>query len=248
MLTYHDNFKSSSLTNSLRLTVCEDTRQLLRKRGIVVCLHQSKRFATIHLTLYPTPMAAPSSATGTSITVPDAVRQAFLDMKQKRAHRWMTFKLDQTTFELSVADTSGPGAGASAGAVGGTGAAAAASAGTANLKAEVAAFVKKLPDSEARYAVFDLPIQNKYGGSGTRLYLFLWAPASAGRSNLFYASQKKSLSSFFSGVEDAQVSSRKAVEDVLLPPPAAAAGGGAKFGGAKKSGGGGDDSDFDPDA
>ena len=41
-LQCYDNFKSSSLTNSLRLTVCEDTRQSLRQRGIVVCWHQSK--------------------------------------------------------------------------------------------------------------------------------------------------------------------------------------------------------------
>jgi hypothetical protein len=148
-------------------------------------------------------MAGNASA---KISVPDSVAAAWKDMKQRRKCRWMTFKLDQGTFALDVDKTGEPSSTASS-------------------------FAKAFPDSDARYGVFDLPVTNKYGGSGSKLLFFMWCPPTAGRNNLFYASQRRGLDTFFSGVEDRQVTTRKAVEDAL--------GGGAK---------GDEDDDFDPDA
>jgi hypothetical protein len=151
---------------------------------------------------------------GTSVTVPDAVKDAYRAFKQRRTARWMTFRLDADRFELEVA------------ASGGTSAPAAAA-----VAADAAAFGRALPDSEARYGVFDLPITNKYGGSGSKLLLFIWCPPTAGRSNVLYVAQRGSLREYFSGVEDRQVATRKAVADALAPASAAK-----------------EDSDFDPDA
>jgi cofilin len=150
---------------------------------------------------------AATSSTSSKIAVSDELVAQWKDMKQKRSCRWMTFKLDQGSFRLDVDKTGPP-------------------------SSDAAAFAKALPDGDSRYGVFDLPVTNKYGGSGSKLIFFMWAPATAGRNNLFYASQRKGLVGVFQGVEDKQVTTRKAVQDAL--------GGGAKDDG--------DGDDFDPDA
>lgn len=155
-------------------------------------------------------MAAAGAGGSTKIGVPDAVAQAFKDLKQKRKLSWMTFRLNPDTFELEVAKTGARGSG-------------------------VADFVKALPDSEARFAVYDQAVQNTYGGSGSKLFCFLWAPPTGGRSNVLYSSQRRGLDGLFTGVEDKQVTTRRAVEDVL-----------AAAGGVKKVDD--DDGEFDPDA
>ncbi len=149
-------------------------------------------------------MASGAGSVSASVTVPEATATAFKDMKQKRKYRWMQFRLTET-FDLEVAKTGAPSEG-------------------------VKDFVKALPDTEARFAVYDLPVTNKYGGSGSKLILFLWAPPTAGRHNMMYSSQRRSVDSFFTGVEDRQVTNKKAVEDAL--------------GGKVEK----EDSDFDPDA
>ena len=130
----------------------------------------------------------------------------WLRFKQKRTYKWMLLKLDLERFELLVDRTGAP-------------------------SSTAEEFAKALPDGEARYAVFDQVIRNKYGGTNTRLYCIMWSPSTAGRSNMAYATSRKGLDAFFSGVEAKQCTTRKAVLDVLS---------------AKKDDD--DDGAFDPDA
>lgn len=143
-----------------------------------------------------------------AIEITPEVAETYKDFKQKRKYKWLMFKLNQETFRLEITNTGAPSSG-------------------------VAEFVKAFPDTDARYGMYDLPIQNKYGGSGSKLILFIWCPATAGRNNMFYASSRRSLDSFFQGSEDRQVTNRKGIEEVLNPP---------------KKGNTDDDDEFDPDA
>ena len=168
-----------------------------------------------------------SAGGASSVVVPPDVAAMYADFKTRRAFRWMLLSLDLERFELRVDRTGAPGSG-------------------------VDEFLKALPDGEARYAVYDQVVHNKYGGTNTRLDAFMWSPSTAGRSNMAYASCRKSLDKFFSGTQACQCTSRKAIEEILaaaaLPvgAGAAAAGGGAGAGAKKKKDD--DDGEFDPDA
>lgn len=171
-----------------------------------------------------------------TITVPADVLESWKDFKTKRLYKWMLLRLDLERFELCVDRTGAP---------------------TSSLDD----FIKALPDSEPRYAVYDQVVQNKYGGINTRLYCFLWSPSNAGKMNLGYAASRKSLDSFFAGVEAKQCTTKKAVEEVLIT----AGSGGGQAGGVvvggvtggkgasaivskKKKVDDDDDEAFDPDA
>lgn len=134
---------------------------------------------------------ASASSTGVGITVPDDVKAEFSKMRLRRAHRWMTFRIDQDTFTLQVAAKG-------------------------DDKSSVAAFLKALPDGDARYGVYDQLVANKYGGSSTKLFLFMWSPPSAGRQNVLYAAQRRAIDSFFTGINvDKQVSKKSDIESTL---------------------------------
>jgi len=138
-----------------------------------------------------------SAAGASTVTVPPEVAAQWAEFKVQRKFRWMLLSLDLERFELRVDRTGAP-------------------------ASDVADFLKALPDGEARYAVYDQVVHNKYGGTNTRLFLFQWSPSTAGRSNMGYASVRKSLDKFFSGVESKQCTTRKAIEEILtaaaLPP------------------------------
>lgn len=166
-----------------------------------------------------------------SISVPPSVLETWKDFKTKRMYKWMLLRLDLDRFELCVDRTGAP---------------------TSSMED----FIKALPDSEPRYAVFDQVKQNAYGGINTRLYCFLWSPSNAGKMNLGYAASRKSLDSFFAGVEAKQCTTKKGVEEVLT---AAGSSGGQAGGVASTTGKGAgavpkkkkiddDDDAFDPDA
>jgi cofilin len=164
------------------------------------------------------------------ISVPPDVLETWKDFKTKRLYKWMLLRLDLDRFELCVDRTGAP-------------------------SSTMEDFIKALPDSEPRYAVFDQVKQNTYGGINTRLYCFLWSPSNAGKMNLGYAASRKSLDSFFAGVEAKQCTTKKGVEEVLQT---AGSSGGVAGGVAAAGKGAGaiskkkkvddDDDAFDPDA
>ena len=158
-----------------------------------------------------------------SITIPAEVESMWKDFKTKRSFRWMHLRLDQASFELQIDRTGAP----------------------ASTAEE---FAKALPDSDARYAVFDQVVTNKYGGTNTRLYCIMWSPPQAGRNNMLYATQRKSLDKFFSGVEARQCTTRQAVLDALASATGGGAGASAAAGAKKAAKRDDDDDAFDPDA
>ena len=166
-----------------------------------------------------------SAGGASSVVVPADVAAMYADFKTRRAFRWMLLALDLERFELRVDRTGAPASG-------------------------VDEFLKALPDGEARYAVYDQVVHNKYGGKNTRLFAFMWSPSTAGRNNMAYASCRKSLDKFFAGTQACQCTSRKAIEEILAAAalPAGGAGAGAGGGGAKKKAADDDDGEFDPDA
>lgn len=147
------------------------------------------------------------AAADVKISIPEAIAAEYKALKQKRKHAWMLLRIDGASFALELVKTGPPGAGA------------------------LAELLRALPPAGGGYIVFDLPIKNSYGGSGSKLFLINWAPASAGRGNVIYAQQRRALDGVFTGVIDAHAATKGDVEALLSPGKA-----------------GDDDGDFDPDA
>jgi cofilin len=144
----------------------------------------------------------------TVVGVPEDVAGEFKLMKQRRKYRWMTLKLDHDSFQVSVEKTG-------------------------EAASSAADFVKALPESEARYAVFDYEFTTKDGRKTSKIYFVIWTPAAAlARSKMFYTSQRRALDKAFTGVEDLTASDRAAIIKVIAPVAAAKD----------------DDDDWDPDA
>jgi hypothetical protein len=117
------------------------------------------------------------------------------------------YRIDADTFTLEETRSGAPGASA------------------------LADLTRALPPASGAYFVFDQPTNNSYGGAGSRLLFFTWAPPAAGRANVAYAAQRRALDAVFTGCIDAHAASRDEVEAALAPARAAEA-----------------DGDWDPDA
>jgi len=147
------------------------------------------------------PPATPSTL---CVAIPASIGAAFKALKQRRAAAWIVYKITEG-FELEEAARGAPSATA------------------------VADLLRALPPADGRYFVFDLATKNSYGGSGSRLLFFTWAPSSAGRANVVYAAQRRALDATFAGVIDAHAATREDVEAALLPPAAGGGGGGDEW-------------------
>lgn len=125
------------------------------------------------------------------VSVSDAVVRAFAALKTKRAHAWLLLRVDEASFSLELAGSAPPSPGA------------------------LPALLRALPPAEGRFFVFDKEIKNSYGGTGSRILFFTWAPPSAGRTNVVYAAQRRALNSTFTGVIDAHAACTADIEAVL---------------------------------
>ena len=95
---------------------------------------------------------------------------------------------------------------------------------------ELRAVAAALPLAAGAYIVYDLPKQNSYGGSGSQLRFFTWAPSAApGKASVIYAAQRRALDAVFTGCIDSLAVCKADLEAVL---------GGAKA----------DEEEWDPDA
>lgn len=151
-------------------------------------------------------------ATSTLLRIPPEALASFKEVK-RRAVQWKVYRIDEASFSLVEDHAGSP-------------------SGTPSAKA-VADLVRALPPADGRYFVFDLPTKNTYGGTGSKLLCFTWAPTSAGRQNVVYAAQRRALDAVFTGVIDAHATCRDDVEAALKTAD-----------GAKKS----DDDAWDPDS
>jgi hypothetical protein len=140
----------------------------------------------------PSASAAPP-ATSVMVSIPAAIAASFKLMKQRRVAQWKVYRIDEATFTLVEEHSGAP-----------------------SPKA-VADLLRVLPPADGRYFVFDIPTKNSYGGVGSRLLFFTWAPTAAGRANVIYAAQRRVLDATFSGTLDAHATSRDDVEAALKP-------------------------------
>lgn len=142
-----------------------------------------------------------------SVVIPPEVAATFKDLKQRRKLAWMLMRIDTEHFRLEVVKTGTPGPQA------------------------LAELLAALPLGNGAYFVFDLPVKNTYGGQGSSLRFFTWAPAAApGKATVIYAAQRKTLDTVFTGCIDALATCKGDVETAL---------------GAQSSK---DDEEWDPDA
>ena len=148
------------------------------------------------------PVAPPATAslpsTSTMIALPPELVASWKAMKQRRTAQWKVYRIDEAAFTLVEERSGAPSASA------------------------VADLVRALPPADGRFFVYDKPTTNSYGGVGSKLLLFTWAPTAAGRANVIYASQRRVLDVVFAGAVDAHATSRDDVEAALRTDAAAA--------------------------
>jgi hypothetical protein len=126
------------------------------------------------------------------LTVPDSVKATFKALKQQRKHAWLLLRINAEQFCLEEVKTGAPGPRA------------------------LPELLSALPLAAGAFVVYDLPTQNSYGGSGSKLFLFTWAPSAApGKANVIYAAQRKALDGVFTGCIDSLATCKADVEAVL---------------------------------
>jgi len=126
------------------------------------------------------------------ISIPPEVVSAFKDLKTRRKHAWLLLRIDTEKFALEVVKAGAPGPRA------------------------LPELLSALPLAAGAYFVFDLPTKNTYGGQGSSLRFFTWAPAAApGKATVIYASQRRALDAVFTGCIDSLATSKGDVEAAL---------------------------------
>ncbi|EMG47725.1 hypothetical protein G210_1830 [Candida maltosa Xu316] len=111
-----------------------------------------------------------------SVTVSDESKSVYDELKLGKKYKFIIYKLseDKTQVVTDEASTEG----------------------------EYAAFLKKLPENECRYAVYDFEYEAEgEEGKRSKLVLFTWSPESACvKDKMIFASSKDSLKDALSGV------------------------------------------------
>jgi hypothetical protein len=135
---------------------------------------------------------AAGGASDMLLHVPDTIKATFKALKQQRKHAWLLLRINAEKFCLEEVKTGAPGPRA------------------------LQELLSALPPAAGAYIVYDLPKQNTYGGSGSQLRFFTWAPSAApGKANVIYAAQRKALDGVFTGCIDALATSKADLEAVL---------------------------------
>eukprot|EP01024_Parvocaulis_polyphysoides_P017552 TRINITY_DN17752_c0_g3_i2.p1 TRINITY_DN17752_c0_g3~~TRINITY_DN17752_c0_g3_i2.p1 ORF type:complete len:153 (+),score=26.32 TRINITY_DN17752_c0_g3_i2:169-627(+) len=97
-------------------------------------------------------------------------------VKAKKAHKWMTYRLDTTGMEVVVADVGAP-------------------------DSTYQDFMQAFPENECRYGVFDWEYINSDGEVFGKLLFLHWSPDSASVKNkMMYASTKDFFKGFMEGL------------------------------------------------
>ena len=132
------------------------------------------------------------SGSGLCIAIPPSVAEEFKNLKTKRKYSWLMLSINMETFSLEVKKTGSPGS------------------------KQLQELVSSLPPASGAYIVYDLPVQNSYGGAGSSLKFITWAPACApGKTTVAYAQQRRSLNSVFTGCVDITCTTKGDVEKAL---------------------------------
>ncbi|KAG9442649.1 hypothetical protein H6P81_018503 [Aristolochia fimbriata] len=119
-------------------------------------------------------MAFKMATTGMNVT--DECRNSFMEMKWKKVHRYIVFKIDERSKAVMVDKVGGP-------------------------AASYDDLAASLPDDDCRYAVFDFDFVTVDNCQKSKIFFIAWAPsASRIRAKMLYATSKVGLRRVLEGV------------------------------------------------
>ncbi|XP_068639860.1 actin-depolymerizing factor 5-like [Aristolochia californica] len=119
-------------------------------------------------------MAFKMATTGMSVT--DECRNSFMELKWKKVHRYIVFKIDERSKTVTVDKVGGP-------------------------AASYDDLAASLPDDDCRYAVFDFDFVTVDNCQKSKIFFIAWAPsASRIRAKMLYATSKHGLRRVLDGV------------------------------------------------
>ncbi|KAK4487462.1 hypothetical protein RD792_005903 [Penstemon davidsonii] len=100
------------------------------------------------------------------MAVSDHTKDAFLELKRKKVHRYVIFKIDEKNNEVVVEKTGGP-------------------------AENYANFAESLPKDDCRYAVYDFDFVTYENCQKSKIFFIAWSPAmSRIRAKMIYALSK----------------------------------------------------------
>ncbi|KAK9051921.1 hypothetical protein SSX86_028549 [Deinandra increscens subsp. villosa] len=112
----------------------------------------------------------------TGMWVADECKNSFMEMKWKKSHRYIVFKIDEKSKLVTVDKVGGAGEGYS------------------DLTAS-------LPDDDCRYAVFDFDFVTVDNCRKSKIFFIAWAPsASKIRAKILYATSKDGIRRVLDGI------------------------------------------------
>ncbi|KAG9445645.1 hypothetical protein H6P81_011773 [Aristolochia fimbriata] len=111
-------------------------------------------------------MSFRSSNASSGMGVADHSVHTFLDLKRKRVHRYIVFKIDEKKKEVVVEKTGGP-------------------------AESYDDFASSLPENDCRYAVYDFDFVTEENCQKSKIFFIAWSPSAARiRAKMLYATSK----------------------------------------------------------
>ncbi|MQL92963.1 hypothetical protein Taro_025602 [Colocasia esculenta] len=112
----------------------------------------------------------------TGMSVMEECKRSFMEMKWKRVHRYVVYKIDEGSRAVMVEKVGAPGEG-------------------------YEGLAASLPEDDCRYAVFDFDFVTADNCQKSRIFFIAWAPtASRIRAKMLYATSKEGLRRVLEGV------------------------------------------------
>ncbi|XP_047319965.1 actin-depolymerizing factor 5-like [Impatiens glandulifera] len=112
----------------------------------------------------------------TGMWVADECKKSFMEMKWKKVHRYIVFKIDERSRLVQVDKVGGAGE-------------------------SYDDFTKSLPEDDCRYAVFDFDFVTVDNCRKSKIFFIAWAPAASRiRAKILYATSKAGLRRALDGI------------------------------------------------
>ncbi|KAK4441591.1 Actin-depolymerizing factor [Sesamum alatum] len=109
----------------------------------------------------------PNASSGMGVA--DHSKNTFMELKKKKVHRYVIFKIDEKKNEVVVEKTGGP-------------------------AENYDDFAESLPENDCRYAVYDFDFVTSENCQKSKIFFIAWSPAiSRIRSKMLYATSKDSV-------------------------------------------------------
>ncbi|GER49089.1 actin depolymerizing factor [Striga asiatica] len=116
----------------------------------------------------------PNASSG--MDVADHSKNTFLELKRKKAHRYVIFMIDEKKNEVVVEKTGGP-------------------------AESYDNFSESLPENDCRYAVYDFDYVTSDNCQKSKIFFIAWSPATSRiRAKMLYATSKNSFKKVLDGI------------------------------------------------